>query len=435
MPIESVVWRQPAPGKGIVMKLREIRLDGYKNISECRIPIRDFNVVVGPNNSGKSNLLEVFRTLWGLCFGPSDERLSFFHGKPFNFQDPRSFGLMHPTTKALSIGITLETEVEQEPWNVEFDLTVRRSFSKEEGESFGFQRETLRAKQPSKTGPARAYLQRDGKTLTIGTKTHPIPLDTSVLTALPVLYPESKGLAPELATFLNDILAVAKTTTYALSPEELRANLDGEMALWDSRIPGYGVLAALDEIYSAKDKGKWALFEETLMDILDLDKVLFAVHNQSIPDPDDKGREKTRTFRIRTFLLKRKGGDYALIEEFSDGTLVVVALVAALILQDRTSGPTCIEELENCLHPMAQEKLLRFLQSNASRWQTIVTTHSPYLVNGVDPDNLLVAVVDEQGYSRFRKPEDRKAINDLLKPGFMSLGDLMADNFKDVLKE
>jgi hypothetical protein len=413
------------------MKLREIRLDGYKNISECRIPVRDFNVVVGPNNSGKSNLLEVFRTLWGLCFGPTEERNAFFQGLPF---DGRLS--VHPINKALSLGISLETAVDGEPWNVDFDLTVHhQSIDPKKQGPRGFATEILRAKQPSKTGPARTYLDRDGKTLTIGSKTHPIALDTSVLTALPVLYPESKGLASELASFLSDLLAVSRATTYALSPEALRANLYGEKALWDARVPGYGVLAAVDEIFSAEDKGKWDLFRETVMDILDLEDIHFMVHDESIPDSEDKGREKKPTFRIRAFFLKRKGADYAIIDEYSDGTLVVVALVAALILQDRTSGPTCIEELENCLHPMAQQKLLRFLQSNASHWQTIVTTHSPYLVNGVDPDNLLVAVVDEKGYSRFRKPEDRKAINELLKAGYMSFGDLLANNFKDVLKE
>jgi predicted ATPase len=416
------------------MKLREIRLDGYKNISECRIPVRDFNVVVGPNNSGKSNLLEVFRTLWGLCFGPTEERQSFFHGGPFSFRDPRWFGLMHPTDKALSIGITLETEVDQEPWNVEFDLTVRRSFAKEEGESCGFQTEVLRAKQPSKTGPAKTYLHRTGKTLTIGTKTLDIPADTSALSALPVLYPEAKGLSPELTTFLNDVHAVSKTTTYALSPEALRQHLADETASWEPRVPGFGLLPAMDEIFSAKDKGKWALFKETVMDILDLEGIQLIAHDRSVPDAKGEGRGNARKYRTRLCLITRKG-DYSLIEEYSDGTLIVIALLAALILRDRKSGPTCIEELENCLHPMAQEKLLRFLQSNASRWQTIVTTHSPYLVNGVDPDNLLVAVVDEQGYSRFQKPADRKAINELLKSGYMSFGDLMADNFKDVLKE
>jgi len=414
------------------MKLREIRLDGYKNISESRIPVHDFNVLVGPNNSGKSNLLEVFRTLWGLCFGPPDERQSFFHGRPFSFRDPRCLGLMHPTNNVLSIGFTMETEVDRDLWSVDYDVTVRRSSAKEEGESCGFQTEALRAKQPSKTGPAKTYLHRKGKTLTIGSRTHDIPVDTSALSALPVLYPEAKGLSPELTTFLRDVLAVSKTTTYALSPEALRQHLDDEITSWDPRVPGFGVLAAMDEIFSDRDKGD--LFKQTVVDILDLQDIHLIAEDRAVPEAEGKGRGSARKYRTRLCLLRLKG-NYSLIEEYSDGTLIVIALLAALIVQDRKSGPTCIEELENCLHPMAQEKLLRFLQSNASRWQTIVTTHSPYLVNAVDPDNLLIAVVDEQGYSRFRKPADRKAINELLKSGYMSFGDLMVDNFKDVLKE
>ena len=93
----------------------------------------------------------------------------------------------------------------------------------------------------------------------------------------------------------------------------------------------------------------------------------------------------------------------------------------------------CIEEPENCLHPAALEKLLRFLQDNAHRWPVLLTTHSPYLVNGVKPEDLIVSSIDETGAARFRRGFDRKAVSRLLKSGYMSFGDLLVTNFEEVL--
>ncbi|MGO9147350.1 MAG: AAA family ATPase, partial [Desulfomonilia bacterium] len=34
-----------------------IGIDGYKNLIDCDIDLHNLNVIVGPNNSGKSNFL------------------------------------------------------------------------------------------------------------------------------------------------------------------------------------------------------------------------------------------------------------------------------------------------------------------------------------------------------------------------------------------
>ena len=45
------------------MKLKQIRVDGYKNLIDCEVNLSDFNVLVGPNNSGKSNAIDALRLL------------------------------------------------------------------------------------------------------------------------------------------------------------------------------------------------------------------------------------------------------------------------------------------------------------------------------------------------------------------------------------
>ena len=407
----------------------ELRVKGYKNLRDCVLPMRDFNVIVGPNNSGKSNLLEIFRVLWCLCFGAEEERRNFLRGLPLCRRDPQTPRLWHPQKEALSIGVTFETLVANETWVVDFDLSVKRATTPDTVEGMGFETECLKAKHPSKTGPARVFLRRDGKKLVIDKKEHAIPKWISAVAAVSVLYPEPDALGPELSAFIKDIEILARTTVYALSPENLRTSMQKETPLSADRVSAFGLLPAIDEIF--RNKSKLEIFKTTVCNILDLDDIKF--DGFDMPLPRGKDAVEKRTQRIRFCVLRGKGTEYAELGEYSDGTLIVTAIVAALVLNDRKKGLTCIEELENCLHPSAQEKLLRFLRENAAGWQLAITTHSPYLVNGVDADDVLVAVVCEDGFTQFAKPTRRREINDLLKRGLMSFGDLMVSNFQDLV--
>ncbi len=133
--------------------------------------------------------------------------------------------------------------------------------------------------------------------------------------------------------------------------------------------------------------------------------------------------------------IKRKGNDYVNVEEFSDGTLAVVALLAGILSPERKSPLIFIEELENFLHPAAISKLLQFLQDYSSECQVVITTHSPYLLNAVKPEDVNVAVVDETGASHFEKLTNRKKIEERLRHGYMNFGDLLIDNYNDILND
>lgn len=51
---------------------------------------------------------------------------------------------------------------------------------------------------------------------------------------------------------------------------------------------------------------------------------------------------------------------------------------------------TCIEEIDHGLHPHALDRVVDRLRSAAERTQIIAVTHSPALVNRLDPKELVV---------------------------------------------
>jgi predicted ATPase len=410
------------------MKLKQIRVDGYKNLVNCVVNLGDFNVLVGPNNSGKSNLLEALQILWPMCFGDEKLRKRILKGlTPRLTADSSICHLRHHGNKPMTVGVAFEVTVDQKLWAVDYEVKVRCDDSEKREGAFVW--EKLTAKEPSKRGPARKYIWREDRHLEIMGKEHRIARDNSSLLAISSLYPDYEGLNLELKRFVEAISWLGLTRIFAISPAALRSGIDEEKPIEGIRVSSFGLSFVLDGI---KQEGKYyTLFKDSLCDILELEAISFEVQIKKHPSKDKGSKEMSK--RLRYFLLKRHGNDYSYIEEYSDGTLVVAAILEALF-SEKARGPIlCLEELENCLHPGAVEKLLGFLQDHADEWPVLITTHSPYVLNCVDPEDVNVAVVDETGAARFKKVRNTKQLRDYLKSGFMNFGDMLASNFVDVL--
>jgi predicted ATPase len=411
------------------MKLKQIRVDGYKNLIDCEVNLGDFNVLVGPNNSGKSNFLELFRILEGFCFGNDEVREALLTGLlPYTRLSVSVCHLKAHKRKPLTIGINFEILIQQEKWNVDYEIKVKCSRPKK---SKGrFLEERLSAKIVGRKGPRTEYIRRTEKQLIVyvsGTKKvpHPISANNISLQAIRSLYPDHEGLPSEFQHFYKAINQIAGMRTFAFSPQGLREKYDEEQDIKGLRISSFDLLLILDKL---KEETKYLdLFKETMCHILDLEEVHFDVEEIKI-SPGKKGEEISK--RSLYLFIKRQGDSWSWFQEYSDGTFLVAAILASLFSEHDRGPILCLEELENCLHPAAIEKLLRFLQDNADKWPALITTHSSYLLNGVKPEDVNVAVVDETGAAHFEKIKNNRELRDYLNKGLMSFGDLLADNYK-----
>ena len=412
------------------MKLKQIRVDGYKNLIDCKVDLGDFNVLVGSNNSGKSNLLEAIRLLFLFCFGSEEVREMALRGFPLRSYGSSICHLKRYENKPLSIGITFETTYNQKVWVVDYDMSVRRSRKIEEHAKY--LTEILQAKEPSKTGKPKKYICRTANKLkVIGKKERNIANNNSSLLAIKSIYPDFQTLPSEIGPFVEGITDTAITDIFAISPDGLRKAMGTEEGFEGLRVSSFDLLLAIDQIH--ENKKQYEIFRQTVCDILGLDDFKFIYQDILVPSKDSKETESQK--RARYCFLKRVGDKPAHIEEYSDGTLLVTSILSVFFSKRFTGPILCIEELENCLHPAAIEKLLRFLQDHSDKWPVLITTHSPYLLNEVNPEDVNVAVVDETGATHFKKVRNTKQLRDYLKSGFMGFGDMLASNFEDVLGE
>ncbi|MBF0477590.1 MAG: AAA family ATPase [Deltaproteobacteria bacterium] len=100
----------------------------------------------------------------------------------------------------------------------------------------------------------------------------------------------------------------------------------------------------------------------------------------------------------------------------SDGTLKMLAYL--IVLYDPEPPPLVgIEEPENHLHPRLLPELAEECRSASAHTQLMVTTHSPFFVNGLKPKELWVLYRNESGYTQARRASEIHGIKEFMQEG------------------
>jgi len=106
--------------------------------------------------------------------------------------------------------------------------------------------------------------------------------------------------------------------------------------------------------------------------------------------------------------------------QIADGTLRLLAFITALHLD---STLVAFEEPENCVHPHLLETLVDMLRK--APCQVVVTTHSPYLLDYVKPEEIVVVekIEGETKARRLSEPEELERVRRMLEEG-LTMGEI-----------
>jgi predicted ATPase len=100
----------------------------------------------------------------------------------------------------------------------------------------------------------------------------------------------------------------------------------------------------------------------------------------------------------------------------SDGTLKMLAYL--VLLHDPTPPPFIgVEEPENFLHPRLLAELAEECRAATARTQLLVTTHSPFFLNGVRPEEVRVLWRGEDGRTRTKRACDLPGVPEFVDHG------------------
>jgi predicted ATPase len=114
----------------------------------------------------------------------------------------------------------------------------------------------------------------------------------------------------------------------------------------------------------------------------------------------------------------------------SDGTLKMLAYLT--ILYDPSPPQLVgIEEPENHLHPRLLPELAEECRAATASTQLMVTTHSPFFVDGLKPEEVWVLYRDENGFTQAKRTSEMQGVKEFIQNGAL-LGQLWMEDYFDV---
>lgn len=154
---------------------------------------------------------------------------------------------------------------------------------------------------------------------------------------------------------------------------------------------------------------------------------------KKIPGIEKISTEKTNDGRLLLKFNDKGFKDPFFAQQMSDGTLKVFAYM--LLLEDPNPPPfLCIEEPGNGLYHKLLESLAGEFREHASNRkdgsQVFVTTHQPYFVDALEPDEVWILEKKEDGFSYIRRASENELIKNLVNEG-LPLGSLWYSEYLD----
>ena len=114
----------------------------------------------------------------------------------------------------------------------------------------------------------------------------------------------------------------------------------------------------------------------------------------------------------------------------SDGTLKLLAYLT--VLYDPSPPQLVgIEEPENHLHPRLLPHIAEECRAASANTQLMVTTHSPFFVDSLKPEELWVLYRDEKGFTQAKRTADMQGVKQFMEHGALR-GSLWMEDFFDV---
>lgn len=154
---------------------------------------------------------------------------------------------------------------------------------------------------------------------------------------------------------------------------------------------------------------------------------------EKIPGVDKIDTEKTNDGRVLLRFNDKGFNDPFYAQQMSDGTLKIFAYL--LLLEDPTPPAfLCIEEPENGLYHKLLESLAKEFREHATGRkggsQIFITTHQPYFVDALNPEEVWILEKGSDGYSIIRRANDDPIVRNMVAEG-LPLGGLWYSDYLD----
>jgi len=154
---------------------------------------------------------------------------------------------------------------------------------------------------------------------------------------------------------------------------------------------------------------------------------------EKIPGINKIDTEATNDGRLLLRFNDKGFTDPFYTQQMSDGTLKVFAYL--LLMEDPNPPPfLCVEEPENGLYHKLLESLAKEFREHATGkkggTQVFITTHQPYFVDSLEPDEVWILQKGDDGFSKIYRVSDDEIVKNMVSEG-LPLGGLWYSDYFD----
>jgi predicted ATPase len=382
-----------------IPRIEELRVKNYRALKDLHLKnLTPLTVFLGPNGSGKSTIFDVFAFL-SECFSIGlrkawDKRGRFKELRTRGTQGPIEIELKYREREDLSV-ITYHLSIDENnkgPYIKEEWLTWRRSGPY--GKPFRF--------LDFKSGKGSVV---SGEMPDEQDERIPEELDSAEMLAVNTLgqfakHPRVSALRRFISGWHLSYLTADNTRYQPEAGPQERLSATGD------NLPN--VIQYLKEQHPKR-----------------LNELLRILSNR-IPKLQKVVTEIMQDGRLLLQIKDAPFKEPILAKFASDGTLKLLAYLTVLYDPDppQLIG---IEEPENQLHPRLLPQLAEECRVASSKTQLMVTTHSPFFVNGLLSKELYVLYRNSKGFTQAIKASDMKGVDEFMAEGAL-LGNLWMEN-------
>jgi predicted ATPase len=356
--------------------LVKLAADNFRSLRQVDVDLGDFNVLVGPNASGKSNLLDLIRFIGDSVrtdLGPAIDLRGGFEAICFRAAKRRRIHIRVLTNVTSYSSPTALDDYQLEFWIGKSAGRATRFLVREE--SFKFKRTKTRGRRITIDGSKVEVVDEGSGGKEKSESRALLRADSLGLSTLPRLSDEAGGTQiREIAELFSAFRVYDIDVAAARRPAPVTS---------DTRLAADASNLAAFLLRLRNDKEQFArLVDDARAFVPGLDELHFV----SIG-----GSDEAVAVEIEELALPGRTP----LSHASFGTIRALALLA-LLYDPQPPRLTCVEEIDHGLHPYVFDRLTDRLREASKRTQLIVATHSPAFVNRLKPCELIVCERDPE---------------------------------------
>ncbi len=366
--------------------ITRFRVKNYKALRDVTLDLTPIHVLIGPNDSGKTSILDAIAAL---C-------------RSVDHELPQAFTGQWSGTNLV--------------WRGENDLLVSLSVAFDNrGDSYDYDITTK--------------FHQDARNVRIATETFVAasqaqPVDLSVagnhfsrVRGLTCGYESVSGPLMDAARAVHD--ALVGVQVYRWNPPFLALPVAPDAARQFRMEPsGFGLALCLDDILSY-DRSRFTELEERFRERFPHITSIKLQREKAYRAPTDDPEQVPMLAKADgkgIYFEFENGGELVPASQVSDGVLLILAYLTVLYLP-KPPRLVLVEEPENGIHPKRLQEVLNILRDlvkEQAHSQVILTTHSPYVVDLFEPEEVSLCQMGKDGSVSVHRLSQSKTVREQL---------------------